>query len=253
MKRLLVLTALALLALPAAAQAKELSSITFCGAGGCRTIDKPPKAFADGGDGVPDPAPSVSGFYTVRLTAEHEGESSSWQIFFVPGADMLGLRDENGRAAFDAIEGEPLTLFRKAVRGLRPYGAPRIVHVSVDGKTVDDPGSYAGLFSTPSDRPVQLGDADWVPITLVSKPPSPWASREYLFFSPSTGILQRGAEFVQLPRDTAAAIRAGASLAAPTGGGSGFDWPLVSSALAAALAVAGTAALLARRHRPTAA
>jgi hypothetical protein len=253
MKRIVVLAVLAVLALPAAAQAKELSAVTFCGAGGCRTFDHPRMDFAAGGDGVSDSVPALAAYYTVRFTVVHEGDKDSWQIFYIPGASMLGLRDERGHASFDATSGTPAKLFRDAVRGLKPYPAPAITRVTVGGKAVDDPASYARLLGIQSAGEARIGDPDWQAISLTSSRPSPWTGEELLYFSPSTGILERGGEFIKLPKELSSTIAAGGSLNTPSSGGDGgFDWPLVSGSLAVMAVLALATLVLIRRRTPPA-
>jgi hypothetical protein len=253
MKRIVVLAVIAVLAVPAAAQAKELTAVTFCGANACRTFDHPSMDYASGGDGLLEQVPAPASYYTVRLTVDHEGNKDSWQIFYLPGANMLGLQDERSHASFDTISGTPATLFRNAVRGLKPFAAPTITRVTVSGKAVDDPASYARLFTVRSSGEARIGDPDWQPILLTSSRPSPWTSEELLYFSPSTGILQRAGEFIKLPKELSSAIAAGGSLDAPSSGGDGgFDWPLVSGSLAVMAVLTLATLVLIRRRTPPA-
>ncbi len=57
----LALTVAALVALTMAgvADAKEIVSATFCGASGCRIVDRPSGTLTAGGDGVGDAVPGV--------------------------------------------------------------------------------------------------------------------------------------------------------------------------------------------------
>jgi hypothetical protein len=96
MLRVLVAAVLAVLALPAAATAKELASATVCGASGCRTIESPPIVLMEAGDGHPESSPASAPYHTIRYVAVEGGTAAdnAWTVLWVPSAQMIGLRDE---------------------------------------------------------------------------------------------------------------------------------------------------------------
>jgi hypothetical protein len=249
MKVVLLVGVLALV-VPAAATAKELSAATVCGAKGCTTFQRPSIDIASGGDGVADPAPAAAPYHAVKLTVDEQGHHESWTVFYVPGADMVVFRDEVGRATFEQLNGDARAAFRRYTDGIVPYPAPTITDATVDGRHVADPQSYLSLFT---ERPVgesYPAAADFVPIVLHASRPSPWTDARYLMFSPSTGSLERGTRNVQLAPATVDAIVAGASLDdGSPGGGSAFDWPLVSGTLAVTVLLGLVTFLLVRRGR----
>jgi hypothetical protein len=248
--RVVLLAAVLALVVPTAAAAKELSAATVCGAKGCTTFQRPSMDIASGGDGVTEPAPAAAPYYSVKLTVDEQGHNESWTVFYVPGADMVVYRDEVGRTAFEKVTGDAQRAFHRYTHGIAPYAAPTITGAAVGGTPVADPQSYLSLFT---ERPVgeaYPAAADFVPIVLHAARPSPWTEGRYLMFSPSTGSLERGTSVVQLAPATVDAIVAGASLDdGSPGGGSGFDWPLVSGTLVVTLLLGLVAFLLVRRGR----
>jgi hypothetical protein len=252
MTRALLVVFAVLLAVPAVASAKEITAVQFCGVAGCRTIEQPPQSFGSGGDGIPEPAPAAGPYYTVTLTAGHEGQTESWQIFYVPGEPMLSFRGERGEAIFDELFGNVAAMYRNLTRGLEPFPTPSITGATVDGQPVTDPQSYLGLYGREGDVGRYPAEPDFVPIVLHSSRPSPWTGARHLMFSPSTGALEAGTSIVDLPDGLAASIAARESLgpgAAAAAGSGGFDWPLVSIALTTAFALGLAALLAARRGR----
>ncbi len=250
MKRALLIAVTAFLLVPAAASAKELTSATICGASGCKTIAHPSQELGGGGDGFAEPAPKPGPYYTVRLTVAADG-NHSWTMFYVPGSNMVAFQDERGMTDFEQLYGSAGAAWRAAVSGVRPFAEPTVTSATVGERQVSEPQSYLSLFAGPSSDDDAYPDAaDFVPIVLHSKRPSPWTDARYLMYSPSTGALERGASVVQLPSATVDAIAAGESLDGPAaGGGSDFAWPLVTGTLAVVLALGFGTLLLVRRGR----
>jgi hypothetical protein len=251
MKRALLVLTLVFLAFPAVATAKgELTSVKVCGASGCSTVADPPQALTGGGDGVPELAPAPEPYHTVQLTVAHGAGTDSWQIFYLPGSSMVAFPGENDDMIFERLPGPAAAAFQSTARGVEPYAVPTITGATVGGQPVADPASYLALFGLEGSADVYPREPDFVPILLQSARPSPWTGAEYFLFSPSAGALIRAGEVVELPDALADSIAARESLAeAESGGRSGFDWPLVSIALASAFGLALAAALLMRRGR----
>jgi hypothetical protein len=248
MKRMLavVLVGLAALALPTLAVAKELTKAEICGVDKCATVTGAAlQRLANTGDGITDPAPAPGRFYKVRFTIEHEGESDSWSIYYVPG-DRLGLQD----GQWEQIGPAALAEYKRATRGLKPFPAPTLERVIIDGRAVKDPASYAALYTAgTTDDAVPSGVADWVPVEMTfGRAETPWSGSPYVYFSSHNGMVQRGIDIVRLPGGMAADVRAGRSLDL----GHGFPWALVA-VIALGVALAATGAIwLARRRQPAA-
>lgn len=245
MKRTLAvaLVGAAALVLPALAAAKELTKAEICGADECATVTGAAlQRLANTGDGLTDPAPAPGAFYRVTFTVEHEGESDSWSIYYVPG-DRLALPE----GEWEQIGPGALAEYHRATAGLDPFPAPTLERVTVDGRTVKDPASYTTLYTagTP-DGSVPSGLADWIPVEMTfDRADTPWSGAPYIYFSPNNGMVQRGIDIVRLPDGMAADVRAGRSLEA----GGGFPWALAAViALAVAFASAGVIWLARRRE-----
>jgi hypothetical protein len=245
MKRLAITTATALaaLALPALAGAKEISKVELCGGEGCAELTgAAAQRLVGNGEDRSGPPSSPGPYYRVTLTAEADGRSESWSIFYVPSEHRLALPDGNWQELAGAIRAE----YERATAGLEPYTTPVLERVLVNGHSVTDPGSYATLFQTgTTDGAVPSSLADWVPIEFRFQGRTPWSSdRPYVFYSPADGLLQRGIEMVKLPDGMAASIRARESLASP----GGFPWALAGVIALAVVVTAGSLLWLGARR-----
>jgi hypothetical protein len=240
MRRIAVALAAVAVALPGTAAAKELDSATICGASGCRTIAQPPESLASGEDGISDAIPAPGAFYTVELSVSSGGEPDSWRVYWIPDAETVAFRDESGRTTFERLSGAPLAAFRTATSGLEPFAGPVVSGATVDGRPVSDPGSYLELFGRPTQVDAVPYEADWVPIEIRSRRPSPWTNAVLLVYSPSAEIVEAGGTtFVKLSRAEVEAVEAGAPF--PLGDDGSILLPLavgVAVALFAALALA---------------
>ena len=124
--------------------------------------------------------------------------------------------------------------------------------MAVGSKTVvGGADSYLRLFELPptrasGSRPTEYAEA----IDLRSTRPTPWTDMPSdLSYSPTSRMLERGAQVVKLPEDVFADMRAGRPLAADDDGGAPFPWRTLFVTLAAALAGAVAIAFLLRRAR----
>jgi hypothetical protein len=246
MRRFAVLTctALAALALPALAGAKEISKVEICGEEDCRTITDAAslRRLVGNGESLSKPAVAPGPYYRVTLTVKHEEGTESWSIFYVPAGDRLALPDGN----WEQVTGETAAAYRRETAILEPFPTPTVASVLVNGRKVEDPESYLALYTAgTSNGAVPSSLADWVPVELRFRGKTPWSGDEYLHFSPADGLLQRGVVLVRLPNEMAASIRAGESIAAADG----FPWAIVAVlALAVALAAGGLLWLVLRRE-----
>ena len=246
MKRfvILALTALAGLALPSLAGAKEISKVALCGDDGCREVTGgAAQRLVGGGEDMTEPPAAPGPYYRVTLTATADGRGESWSIFYVPSEHRLALPDGN----WQQVTGTVRAAYDKETEGLKPYPTPVLERVVIDGLGVQDPRSYAALFDVgTSDGAVPSSVADWVPIELGFRGQTPWSSEKpYVFYSPADGLLQRGIELVKLPDELAARIRARESLASSDG----FPWALAGVIALAIALVAGAAFWLGARRR----
>lgn len=252
MKKLILVTAAAVIAVPATAQAKEISKLEVCGASDCNsTSDRHLLTLIGGGSdgGTSGSTPALQPFYKLTYTiTAGPGErfsrgrtSESFSVYYVPGARETSGLDEHGNATWSPASRMFVSALARLSRGLGPLPRPRITGVTVDGRAVSDPQSYARLLTVRGADPGFIDVGDWQAVQFRSAAPSPWTGVAIaMLFSPSTGILARDYRYLELPKAVVGAIRDREAL--PSGGGSGFPawgWGLIglASAVAAALFV----------------
>lgn len=246
MRRLTAIAALALLLLPPAAAAKELTGAELCGADGCTDVALPAglQEFPGSGEGFPPPA--AEPFLEVVL--EFDGMHTE-RLWYLPGAQLFAMPNSSGGVSWTRPSLQDLDRrLVAAAAGVEPH-RPRVESAYVNGKRVTgDVSGYLTLFEVGTDPTAAGLGEEFASVSLRTTPDSPWA-RERLWFYPDTNLLQRGDEFVELPRPVAADLRAGRAIdPASSGGGGGFDWPLVTGSLLVAFALVLGAAAIARRR-----
>jgi hypothetical protein len=252
MKRLVLLVAVLAAVAPPAALAKEIAEMRICGPTACTTIDDAEtlRNLPAGGEAV-GTVPPVAPYYTVRITTEipeEEGgpRTEAWELFYVPSAQLFAAADEIGQTAWLEMGGAPAALLKRIASRVEPFAAPEVTSAKVGDAVVGgDVSTYAQLLSLPGSGPGAGPASEWVPVDLGSERPTPWTRSDWdLAFSESSGVLQRGAEYVELTPAVADDLAAARPL-----GGDGRDWLpwLVLAAVGAALAAL---ALLGRRLPP---
>jgi hypothetical protein len=128
MRRVIVLAALAALALPTAASAKEVGSLTVCGTDGCEKVtDRAAlKGFMDGGYETLSPkAPAP--FFTVKVAMLHDGEhAGGWTVQYLRAANLIRAQADYGKHVWTRPAGVTAEGLRDAARGLQPYPAEKL-------------------------------------------------------------------------------------------------------------------------------
>jgi hypothetical protein len=122
-----------LLAVPAAASAKEISKVAVCGkAHHCKTYDtsdfKSLMFFAESA-GPTDPPAAAAPWYRLRLTMDTGAEGGgldSWTVAYVPSADSIRARDECGGPAWMALGPHTARILKRAVRALPAFAATHL-------------------------------------------------------------------------------------------------------------------------------
>lgn len=200
--------------LPTAATAKEVTRAAICGAGGCAVVDAVPGTLTYGGAGDPVAPPPVSPYYSLRLEIDGHPSAAPASLFWIPASGVVASRDDFGRTTFERLTGPTLEAFEAAAGGVEPYPAPSVTSGTVGETMLRDPGSYLELFSRPPNPDAYPDAADWLPIELSSREPSPWTNAQLLTFSPATLLVATGMSYVSLDDGEAAAVLAGDALPA---------------------------------------
>lgn len=131
MRRAAFLAALAALALPGAAAAKEISSMTVCGTDGCHAITARAalRGFMEGG--YETLAPHGSGaFFAVKVHMRHEGEDAGgFTVQYLRAPNLIRAEAEFGKHTWMRPAGVTADALRRAARGLRPHPAAELAPV----------------------------------------------------------------------------------------------------------------------------
>jgi hypothetical protein len=172
-------TALALLAaagallLSGAAQAKAPpDGIDVCGATACTHLafDAAERfwigTFGPGGEKRSPPAP----FYVLRW---HWAPSDAESAYLMPSAPAIRWNSGNGHpSGWSGVDAVAAGIIAQAARGIDPYPTPTLTRVTVGGRVVADPESYARLLN--GRRTFALVNGPWLRVTFESATASPW-------------------------------------------------------------------------------
>lgn len=241
MKRALV-AAVLVLALPAVAQAKELTGLAVCGPDGCKRTklggfghEAP---FADQREQPPPPG----SFY--RIDFEIDGRLGAWFAYYEPRSGLAAY--EEGMAAgmtWTRLDPAVAKAVKETARSIEAFPRPTVPKVRIGSRSVtDDPETWLRLFSMKGPSVSPRGGAEVIRFT--SSAASPWTVSSLLYY-PANDVLQTGlGKFVKLPPDLAADVEAARPLGA--GDGEGFPWPILAAALAGGLLLVGGAFLFYR-------
>jgi hypothetical protein len=249
MKRL-VLVAIAAFVWVAPASAKGLLGAELCGPGTCvsdRTaglIETPGGPFGDQGEVA---APTKPGPWFKGNLLIGDGQSDKVygrvRFYYVPERGLIVQPGMDGQATtWIQVRGAFAALLARLADGLKPYGAPKLTNVLVNGVPARDPQSYLRLFtigSATDQYPTELRSSQ---IVLRSATPTPWSDGNTLVVYAKSHLLVRDGQFVSIPPDVADRATRGVSLDS----GGGLPWTLLAAAVAAILVVVGTAV----RFRP---
>lgn len=248
-KLMLVLVATAIVcAAPAQAKAKELLGAQLCGPDGCVTQRSAGVLAGPGGPfGGELVAPAKPGpWYRGYLLAGDRGKVAGKLLFYyVPGADQVVSPGRFGQVTnWTRPQGKLARMIASLATRTKPYAAPRLTSVTVNGNAVDDPQSYLLLWTLgkkATGYPDGLGSQQ---VVFFSDPASPWSDGNYVVAYAKSRLLLRDGQLVSMPGNVASALAAGRSL------DPGRSIPWTPIAVAAALALLVLAAALARRMRP---
>jgi hypothetical protein len=126
----LLALAIAVLALPSAAAAKEITAVSVCGAHGCTrlTDHAEMRAFMDAG-GIAEEAPRApQRSYLLRIRISEPGSHHvDWTSHWLPDAGLIASRDESTGLVFTAVDAQLTRVLRRAARGHAARPARRFV------------------------------------------------------------------------------------------------------------------------------
>jgi hypothetical protein len=256
MRKILVAAVMAAaVAIPAPAAAKEIVGLTVCGASGCATergdsisgsLHEGPSGPLGGMGAAVSPAEPGPWYRGFVLAGEGGKVYGRIPFYYVPDAKLIVLPG----AGAQTTTWQPATsAWRAAIQrvadGTKPFPAPTISRVSVDGVNPADPQSYLALYTVGEKATTYPRSSDMAQVVLESNRPTPWTDGNSLVVYPKEALLVRDGQMVSIPERVAERVAAHASLA---DGGRSFPWLPV--AVAAALALLVAAAMLVARHAP---
>jgi LPXTG-motif cell wall-anchored protein len=128
MRRAIVLAALAALALPTAASAKEVAALTLCGTDGCQRITAHAalQGFMNGGYETLPPKQAGT-FFSVKVAMRHAGDDAGgWTVEYLPAANLIRATGDFSEHVWTRPAGATAHALRKAARGLQPYSAEKL-------------------------------------------------------------------------------------------------------------------------------
>jgi hypothetical protein len=147
----------AVLALPAAAGAKEVTAVTVCGAHACTRLTDHASldAFMHAG-GMAEEAPGTpqrSYRLRVRVSEPGAGRIEDWTAYWLPDAGLLASRDDNGTMLFTGVDPALEDVLRRGAGG-HTARAPRRFVRRVAGAPAPAPAApVRAAASTGGDGP----------------------------------------------------------------------------------------------------
>jgi hypothetical protein len=245
--KILAAAAVAALALPTAAAAKELTSVAVCGPSGCASAalsgfghDEP----LYGSIGERPAAPAR--FYRLDLGID---VGATWSMYYVPSSRLVAFGPAgtvgigSGFTNWSRIDPTFARIVDGLARRVDPFPAPKLSQVHVGEQAVTgDPSSFLRVF-TLAGAPALYAGVGTVTIRMRAAVPNPW-SDSLVLYDPNSDVLQISASrIIRVPRDVAADIEA----ARPLGAGDADGAPRIVPWVAIAIVATFALALLVRR------
>jgi hypothetical protein len=126
-----LLVLLLALAVPAAAQAKEIAKVTVCGESDCATLTRKDLSneqlhtLAEA-VGEADPPAAAAPWYRIEVTVRADRERFSWTQAYVPSEGLVRGESPAGEPVWMTILPDAEPLLEKVTAGLKPFPASRL-------------------------------------------------------------------------------------------------------------------------------
>jgi hypothetical protein len=249
MRRLLPLALALALAVPGAAPAKGPSgALRICGSSGCLILGRHVRhgvweLLADTTQGRATGPARPGPYYELAILALDErgrpqSAFPSARFYYAPRSKRIrtSATVDPRDGVWRTLDAPPPALVA-AVRRLRPFPAPILVRVEVDGRPAADPQSYLRLFRVQAPRrpisdpaglyPTDRSTSDtsalvrywqrvgryWLPVSATSRRPGPWGDdATFLWIARRLPLVKRDGEIVRVPAELAARVRRAQSL-----------------------------------------
>ena len=243
MRRVLVVLVAALV-VPAAAQAKEITSLAVCGPATCEDADV--AGFGhDAPFGGANKGPPPGRFYVLEFVAD--GQRAGWPIYYEPTSGLAAIEEGAGTFVWRPLAPKLATVVRETARRVDAFPVPRVTGARVGGTTVaGDAASYSSLLRVGGQPVVPKTSAGALTIALQSPHPNPWTEVKLLWYAEDKVLFRSPGTYVRLPDGIADDVDA----ARPVGGGGRTTVPWLPIAVALAGALLLLALALRRTVRP---
>jgi hypothetical protein len=219
--------AVAALAWPSAAAAKEIHSVAVCGPSGCATLAAGPQlrqlasTMGSQPHAVIDSVP-LSHYYRVDIRIRGDHEIGHFRLFFVQPNLLRPAEGDGIDTPFNALPPAAARVLASLAARIEPYPAPRVVEARIGSERVADPEPYGELFRT---LPATSGRGGAASLRLVLTPDraNPWFRKgRPLLYSPQGQILILD-RALRVPDELATEIARDANL--ESAASSGVSWP----------------------------
>ena len=256
MRKILVAAVVAVAAaIPASAAAKEIVGLTVCGASGCATDrsdsisgslhERPSGPLGGIGEAVA-PAKPGAWFRGNLLLGDGGKVYGRFPFYYVRDAKLMVVPGAGAQTStWERASGPWREAIERVGARIKPFPAPTISRVSIDGANAADPQSYLALYTIGEKATTYPRSNDMAQVVLESKRPTPWTDGNSLVVYPTERLLVRDGQMVSIPARVADRVAAHASLA-----DDGRSFPRLVAAVAAALALLVAAAGMVARRAP---
>lgn len=251
--RRLLLVAVAALAFPAVAHAKEVTGLELCGPDGCKTTTVTGFGHDDPLAGWNFAGPAPTTFY--RLELQMDQGAGGWPVYYEPKSGLVAFKQGNSTfLTWGRLDPALASLVKDLAKRVDPFPTPSVteVRIGTDRRITENAGSYLRLFAVKGPYDVPRSD-DIDVIRLAGSVESPWTDGILLYY-PRENILAVGpTSYVRVPTSVAADIEATRPLGdGGTAGSPRLGVPWVVVGIVAAFAGALVIALMRKRVRPPA-